>query len=60
MNVWHLVYFVISTTLFVWLLINYIRVIKLMIRLADIKDVAKSLTLVAQYFDFLNQDKNID
>ena len=59
MNIWHLVYFAISTTLFIWLLINYIRVIKFMIKLSEIKDVAKSLTLVAQYFDFL-QEKNID
>ena len=59
MNIWHLVYFAISTTLFIWLLINYIRVIKFMIKLSKLADVAKSLTLVAQYFDFL-QEKNID
>jgi len=59
MNVWHLVYFAISTTLFVWLLVNYIRVIKFMMKLSELQDVAKSLTLVAHYFDFL-QEKNID
>jgi len=59
MNVWHLVYFAISTTLFIWLPINYIRVIKFMIKLSELADVAKSLMLVAHYFDFL-QEKNID
>lgn len=58
MNVWHLVYFAISTALFIWLLINYIRVIKFMTKLSELADVAKSLTMVAHYFDFLQEQKH--
>lgn len=58
MNIGHLVYFLISTSVFIWLLISYVKMVKLVTRLADAKDVAKALLLVANYFDFLQKEKD--
>ena len=58
MNIGHLLYFLITTFVIVWLLVKYIQVVKIMVRLADAKDVAKALLLVANYFDFLQKEKH--
>jgi hypothetical protein len=58
MNIWHLVYFIISTSLFVWLLVNYIRVLKFIIGLSKIKEVAEMLCTVAHYYDFITKENH--